>query len=158
MTDAGEPVDRDPPPVADSVPPPAASAVYPTPPTLAPTFQIPTPELFSFSRPKEWPKWRRRFEKFRKTSDLATKDDETQVNTQNYSMGDEADEILRAFPLSEADKKVYKTVIEKLESHFVNAGMSFMSAPDSTCGNRRRGSQLMPSLQHCTRWQNTVAS
>ena len=37
----------------------------------------------------------------RKASGLAAKDDETQVNTLIYSMGDKADEILRSFPLSE---------------------------------------------------------
>ena len=34
-------------------------------------------------------------------------------------MGDEADDILRSFSLSEAEKKVYDTVKEKFENHFV---------------------------------------
>ena len=86
---------------------------------MAATYQVPTPEPFTFSRPEEWPKWRRRFERFRIASGLATKDDEIQVNTLLYSMGDEADDILRSFGLSEEDKKLYKPVLEEFDKHFI---------------------------------------
>ena len=36
-----------------------------------------------------------------------------------YCMGDAADDILHSFKLTEADSKVYETVKEKFESHFV---------------------------------------
>ena len=32
------------------------------------------PESFNFSRPQEWPKWIRRFERFRIAAELAKKD------------------------------------------------------------------------------------
>lgn len=86
---------------------------------MAATYQVPAPEPFTFSRPEEWPKWRRRFERFRIASGLATKDDEIQVNTLLYSMGDEADDILRSFGLSEEDKKLYKPVLEEFDKHFI---------------------------------------
>ena len=47
------------------------------------------------------------------------KDEETQVHTLVYCMGDEADDLLSSFGLSDADKKKYDTVLEKFEGHFV---------------------------------------
>jgi len=73
---------------------------------------------FSCSRPEEWTKWIRRFERFRKASGLETKE-EAQVNTLIYTMGDKGDDILRSFSLSEADKKKYDTVKAKFDSRFV---------------------------------------
>jgi len=87
---------------------------------MAATFQVAAPEPFNFSRPEEWTKWSRRFERFRKASGLDQKDDEAQVNTLIYSMGDEADDILRSFTaLSEEDKKKYEPVVAQFEAHFV---------------------------------------
>ena len=86
---------------------------------MAATYQVTPPEQFTFSRPQEWPKWIRRFERFRNATGLATKEETVQVNTLIYTMGDEADDILRTFRLSEEEKKVYTTVLNKFESHFV---------------------------------------
>ena len=83
------------------------------------TYQVSPPEQFNFSRPEEWPKWARRFERFRKASGLEEKEDEVQVNTLIYAMGDDADDILRSFRLSAADSKNYDTVKAKFEAHFV---------------------------------------
>ena len=83
------------------------------------TYQVSPPEQFNFSHPAEWPKWARRFERFRRASGLAEKDEEAQVNTLLYSMGDEADDILRSFRLSEEDAKSYDTVKSKFDGHFV---------------------------------------
>ncbi len=44
------------------------------------TYQIPLVEPFDFSRPEEWPKWIRRFERFRVASELSEKTEESQVN------------------------------------------------------------------------------
>ena len=43
-------------------------------------FQVPPPEPFVFARPEEWPKWIRRFERFR----LATGLEENQISTFIY--------------------------------------------------------------------------
>jgi hypothetical protein len=85
----------------------------------AATYQVQPPEQFNFSRPGEWPKWARRFERFRKASGLAEKDEEAQVNTLVYAMGDEADDILRSFGLSADDAKKYNVVKDKFDGHFV---------------------------------------
>ena len=42
-----------------------------------------------------------------------------QVNTLIYVIGDQADDILRSFTLSEEDHKNYETVKAKFDSHFV---------------------------------------
>lgn len=83
------------------------------------TFQVATPEPFSFARPEEWPRWIRRFERFRKASGLASRGREAQVNTLIYTMGDQADDILHSFTLSEEDRKDYATVKTKFDNNFV---------------------------------------
>ena len=83
------------------------------------TYQVQPPEPFSFSRPSEWPKWARRFERFRVASGLGSKGEEVQVNTLLYAMGDDADDILRSFQLSAADQKKYSEVKGRFDQHFV---------------------------------------
>ena len=83
------------------------------------TYQVQPPKQFNFSRPGGWPKWARRFERFRKTSGLSEKVEEPQVNTLVYSIGEEADDILRLFGLSADDTKKYDVVKGKLDSYFI---------------------------------------
>jgi len=86
---------------------------------MAAQFQVTPPERFNFSRAEEWPKWIRRFDRFRFASGLGEKSQENQVHTLIYSMGDEADDILSSFGLSEEDKKNYDIVRDRFESYFV---------------------------------------
>ena len=86
---------------------------------MAASFQVSAPKPFTFSRPDEWPKWIRRFERFRVASGLSEKDDKTQVNTLIYAMGDHADDILSSFSLSADDSKKYAPVKAKFDGHFV---------------------------------------
>ena len=83
------------------------------------TFHITSPENFDFSKPDDWPKWRRTFERFRIASGLSKKDEPSQINTLLYSMGDRADDIFQTFALSEEEGRKYDTVIGKFEAHFV---------------------------------------
>jgi len=78
------------------------------------TFQIAPPEQFNFTQPDKWPKWIRRFERFRETSGLDRKAKSNQVNTLLYCMGDKADDILCS--LNGGRKETVKT---KLEGYFV---------------------------------------
>ena len=57
--------------------------------------------------------------RFRTAAELAGKDEEAQVNMLIYTMGDEADDILRSFNLSDADVKKYSVVKAKFEDHFI---------------------------------------
>ncbi|KAI4879198.1 hypothetical protein NFI96_009429 [Prochilodus magdalenae] len=63
--------------------------------------QITHPEPFDFKNTPEWPRWIRRFERFRLASGLSTKPEEYQVNSLLYAMGDEADDILAVLPLND---------------------------------------------------------
>lgn len=77
------------------------------------------PSNFSFV-PGEWTKWRRRFERYRIASGMAqTQNEEEQVNSFIYIMGDQADDIFLSFTLTEAQKKSFKDVMECFENHFV---------------------------------------
>lgn len=83
------------------------------------SYQVLPPDPLNFTKPEEWPKWIRRFERFRIVSGLQEKSEEIQVNTLIYSMGNEADDILRSFKLSEDHGKEYDVVKEKFEGFFV---------------------------------------
>ena len=83
------------------------------------TYQVTAPEPFNFSRPSDWTKWIRRFERFREASGIDKNSEATQVNSLIYSMGDQADDILRAFNLSEEDAKKYSVVKNKFDGYFI---------------------------------------
>ena len=55
----------------------------------------------------------------RVASGLVGRDEEVQVNTLFYAMGDQADDILRSFALSEEQRKSYMTVKSKFDDHFI---------------------------------------
>ena len=87
-----------------------------------PTLGMSPPEPFPFSRPEEWNRWIRRFERFRHASRLIEQSEEAQLNMLIYSMGDQADDILQSFKFN-ADKgeheKSYDSVKKKFDEHFV---------------------------------------
>ena len=76
------------------------------------TYQITAPENFNFNRPKEWPRWIRKFERFRLVSGLSEKDEANQVSALIYTMGDTADDILSTLGK-------YDTVKAKFQAYFV---------------------------------------
>ena len=80
---------------------------------------IPLPEKFNFSRTEDWPKWIRRFERYRQASELNKKDDTLQINTLIYAMGHQAEDILTSLKLTQDELKKYGTVKAKLDSYFV---------------------------------------
>ena len=83
------------------------------------SYQIPAIEQFDFRNPDGWPKWIRRFERFRQASGIATQSPESQVNTLVYSMGSKADDIFQSFGLSTENAKKYDVVKKKFDDHFV---------------------------------------
>ena len=91
----------------------------PATPSIAASYHISTPERFNFTQPEEWPKWIRRFERFREASGLSAKSEKSQVNTLIYTMGDEADDILSSFGLEEDQKTKYNSVKEAFQNHFI---------------------------------------
>ena len=63
---------------------------------MAQSFQVAPPDSFVFTKPNEWPKWIR---------GLDGKPDAMQVNALLYAMGDEADDIMAGFGLTEEERK-----------------------------------------------------
>ena len=72
-----------------------------------------TPGAISLRPARRVATMRRRFERFRQASGLADKSEEHQVNTPVYTMGDEADDILRSQGLTDEEK------MKELEKYFV---------------------------------------
>ena len=83
------------------------------------SFRVQLPEKFDFSRQEEWPKWSRRFERFRQASGLVKEEEESQINTLIYAMGDQADDILNSFNLTTTQLKQYHTIKTRFDEHFV---------------------------------------
>ena len=92
-------------------------------------------------------------ERFRIASGLDGKAEEAQVNTLLYSMGDEGDDILRSFSLSEEDQKKYNTVKAKFDGHFVKRRNTIFERAKF---NSRRQEQWISSLQLCMGSPNIV--
>ncbi|KAK7884427.1 hypothetical protein WMY93_027550 [Mugilogobius chulae] len=86
---------------------------------VAAAFQVSPPTKFDFKKPEEWPKWIKRFERFRIASGLESQPEESQVNTLIYTMGDEAEDVLTSLNLTDEEANAYETLVAKLESHFV---------------------------------------
>ncbi|UYV68452.1 hypothetical protein LAZ67_5004365 [Cordylochernes scorpioides] len=59
--------------------------------------QIQPPETFDFSTPNEWPKWRKRFERYLVVSGMKKKEEADKIDLFMYLMGDRADDIFRTF-------------------------------------------------------------
>lgn len=91
-----------------------------TPPVPTSSVQLAPPGNFDFSNANEWPKWIRRFERFRIASGLDKQSEEYQVNTLMYTLGDEAEDILSVLPLSSEQKKKYTDVKQAFENHCVS--------------------------------------
>ncbi|UYV70824.1 K02A2.6-like [Cordylochernes scorpioides] len=77
------------------------------------------PEQFNFNNPNEWPNWIKRFERFRKASELKSKKEEEQVNALIYILGEKAEDALISFNLTEIEINNYETVVKKFEEHFI---------------------------------------
>lgn len=69
------------------------------------THTIAPPAPLNFKNPEEWPKWIRRFERYRISTELNEKDEVLQINIMIYCMGDEADAIVKSFTFAESDEK-----------------------------------------------------
>ena len=83
------------------------------------THTIAPPAPLNFKNPEEWPKWIRRFERYRISTELNEKDEVLQINIMIYCIGDEADAIFKSFTFAERDEKKYAKVKEKFDQHFI---------------------------------------
>ena len=82
------------------------------------SLRLDPPTSFLFSRPDEWPHWKRRFEQFRLASGLSAEGDTRQISTLLYCMGDEAEDTLISTNISEEHRKDYSRVIAAFDTFF----------------------------------------
>ena len=83
------------------------------------SYQIQPPGEFDFTHPEQWSKWIQRFERFCSASGLKARDEETQVNTLLYSMGEKSEDIMTTFNLTGDNAKKYDSVKEKFDNYFI---------------------------------------
>lgn len=83
------------------------------------TFTIKPQDPFDSTKPQEWEKWIRRFERFRVASNMNESSKANQVNTFVYCMGDEADNVLRGLILTREQREQYEAVKQGFDRYFV---------------------------------------
>ena len=85
------------------------------------TTQIPLPGKFEEANSPQaadaWPKWLRRFDRYRAASGLNSKPSTEQVSTLLYAMGDSADDILQTLRLDEGTVS-YNEIKKSLNDYF----------------------------------------
>ena len=113
------------------------------------SIRLQPPSSFDFKNPDEWPRWKRRFQQFGLASGLSGEGDERQVSTLLYSMGEEAEDILRSTNISDDERKVYQTVLDKFDQFFkVRKNVIFERAKfNRRCqGDNKSAEQFITSL------------
>ncbi|UYV85087.1 hypothetical protein LAZ67_X004532 [Cordylochernes scorpioides] len=81
--------------------------------------QIEPPETFDFSTPNEWPKWRKRFERYLVVSGMKKKEEADKIDLFMYLMGDRADDIFRTFKFEKEEEATkIDSVLKAFDSHF----------------------------------------
>ncbi|UYV72254.1 hypothetical protein LAZ67_9002361, partial [Cordylochernes scorpioides] len=76
-------------------------------------------ETFDFSTPNEWPKWRKRFERYLVVSGMKKKEEADMIDLFMYLMGDRADDIFRAFKFEKEEEATkIDSVLKAFDSHF----------------------------------------
>ncbi|KAJ8356744.1 hypothetical protein SKAU_G00195380 [Synaphobranchus kaupii] len=132
----------------------AAAAIMP---------QLASPGRFDFTNVNEWPRWMKRFEHYRIASGLDKQSEEFQVNAFMYAAGDDAEDILNVLPLTEAQKKSYKSVTDAFNAHCISkrniiferarfnrrnqepdTGAAVTAIPSSTFSIKRHGTLQSP--------------
>ncbi|UYV62413.1 hypothetical protein LAZ67_2000471, partial [Cordylochernes scorpioides] len=86
---------------------------------LACQSRIQPPETFDFSTPNEWPKWRKRFERYLVVSGMKKKEEADKIDLFMYLMGDRADDIFRTFKFEKEEEATkIDSVLKAFDSHF----------------------------------------
>ncbi|UYV83493.1 K02A2.6-like, partial [Cordylochernes scorpioides] len=76
-------------------------------------------ETFDFSTPNEWPKWRKRFERYLVVSGMKKKEEADKIDLFMYLMGDRADDIFRTFKFGKEEEATkIDSVLKAFDSHF----------------------------------------
>ncbi|KAJ8871776.1 hypothetical protein PR048_028116 [Dryococelus australis] len=74
---------------------------------------------FDFRRPEEWGSWFKRFQRYRLMSGLSEKCGEIQVSALTYILGQDAEDVMNGFNLSDEESASYEVAVKRFESHFI---------------------------------------
>ena len=122
------------------------------------SFQLQPPAPFNFNQPEEWPRWKSRFEQFRLASGLSAAEDEQQVSTLLYCLGEQAEEVLWSANTSTADRPKHDTLMTKLDSFFKVRKNVIYEEPNSTGAYNNRVRLLSSLLSHSTISRNPASA
>jgi len=98
------------------------------------SIQLKPPEHFDFSKPDEWPKWKKRFQQYGSASGLNAKGELRQVDTLLYCLGDEANSVLASANISKEDRKSMMLSWKSLMITLKSGGTRSSRGPSSTSG------------------------
>ena len=73
------------------------------------------PKEYDFSAPEQWRQWRQRFLRYRSAAKLERENNTTQVSALIYSMGPEAEKLVK--PLTE--NSPFEEVVKHFDNHFI---------------------------------------
>ena len=76
------------------------------------------PDQFNFKNPDDWPRWKRHFQQYRVVSGLTGDDEAKQISTLLYCLGEQAEAVLGSTDITEDERKLYDTVVAKLDGFF----------------------------------------
>ena len=93
------------------------------------------PQPFCYTLDK-WPRWQCRFEQFHMASGLSKEDQEKQVSTLLYCLGEEADDVLILMNISEESRKNMTMFSQNLMSTSKYIRISFWRERGLTAGYR----------------------
>ena len=77
------------------------------------------PERFDFSKPFDWPDWKKNFLRFRLATKLHKEEGAVQVSALIYTIGREAEHVYKSFTLAEKDDEKIDVILAKFVEHFV---------------------------------------
>ena len=92
------------------------------------------PDLLDFKHPEDWPCCKQCFQQFHVTSGLSHAAAVKQISTLLYAMGKEAETVLASTNITDEERQVYDSLINKFDSFFkMTRNVIFEKA----CFNRR---------------------
>lgn len=86
-------------------------------------------EPFNFSKPDNWPKWKRHFQQYLTVSGLAKEEEPQQVSTRFYCLGDRADDVLTSINIMPEDQE---SMMAKFDKFFKVRRKVILNARSST--------------------------
>ena len=78
------------------------------------TIQIQPPNPFDFKHPDDWQRWKKSLS----SSGLASENEQRQVSTLLYCLGEQAEDVLSSTGISEENRKKYSEVMNTFDDYF----------------------------------------